>query len=187
MFSFRKKTSEKKEMPFYAEAMEICFHPVYTQSPMIYLMTKSEETRIQFLAFEFGSMDVYFDRFDDPESIRTRWENVSLFSEYMKDREGVLADPEKTAKLKEHVDALFKKVLAGANDLSLDDKMNMVLYNAKGFLGMEPRARRKGRLDQLKEAWACCEADAKAYLADPEDFLGRLAGKEASDAPNETK
>ncbi len=187
MFSFRKKTSEKKEVPFYADAMEICFHPVYTQSPMIYLMTKGEETRVQFLAFEFGSMDVYFNRFDDPESILTRWENVSLFSEYMNDREGMLADPEKTAKLTEHVDALFKKVLAGANDLSLDDKMNMVLYNAKGFLGMEPRARRKGRLEKLKEAWEICEADAKVYLADPESFLGRLAREAAENTQSVTE
>ena len=183
MFSFRKKTIEKKETPFYAEALEICFHPVYTQSPMIYLMTKSEETRVQFLAFEFGSMDVYFNRFEDPESIRTRWENVSLFEQYMKDREAVLADPEKTKTLTEHVDALFKKVLEGANDLSLDDKMNMVLYNAKGFLGMEPRARKKGRLEQLKSAWARCEADANEYLADREAFLGRVAREAEENTP----
>ena len=164
MFGFGKKGKEKKEESFFGEVLEICYHPVYTQMPTLYLMTRSKETRIKFLYFIFGSMDVYFNRFEEPESIKTRHENVRLFDRYMEDREGVLADEALTKDLTEHVDALYRKVLEGANDLSLDDKFNTVLYSAKAFLGLERRSVKSGRTEKLREAWKICEADAAVYL-----------------------
>ena len=164
MFGFGKKGKEKRDESFFGEVLEICFHPVYTQTPTLYLMTRSKETRIKFLYFIFGSMDVYFKRFEASESIQTRHENVRLFNRYMEDREGVLADEALTKDLTEHVDALYRKVLEGANDLSLDDKFNMVLYSAKAFLGLERRSVKSGRTEKLREAWKVCEADAEVYL-----------------------